>query len=259
MSTAGPRVTTATDGAVRVLLMARPEARNAMDTAMLSALLDALADAVGDAEIRAIVLSGQGGAFSAGADLHEPLDHQGLVRRTELFAEVYEAVTICPKPTIAAVSGPCVGGGAEVAAGCDLRVADPTATFRFPGAALGFPVGPARLVGLVGLGNAKDLVLTSRTIDVAEALRVGLVQRVTDAGEALATATAIAHAIAANNRHAVAFLKQQFARFSGVGDRTAAENDALRGLAEAGGNYDALTMPDPKRVGGWGTTTFENR
>lgn len=236
---------------VRVLTLARPAARNAMDTAMLGELLDALADAVAAPGVRVVVLTGAGGSFSAGADLHEDLDHRGRVRRMDLFCQVYEAVGTCPKPTVAAVAGHCVGGGAEVATACDVRVADPTASFRFPGAALGIPVGAAKLVGLVGLGAAKDLVLTSRTVDAEESLGIGLVQRLVPAGSALVGALDTAGAMAANHPDATAYLKRLFGRFSGLGDRIAVENDALHGLAEADGDYAALTMPDPKRTAAW--------
>lgn len=237
------------DAHTRLLRLARPEVRNAMSTALLAVLLDALADALADAEVRVVVLCGAGGTFSAGADLREELGHDGQVRRMDLFGQVYEAVGTSPKVTIAAVEGHCVGGGAEVAAACDLRVADTSAAFRFPGAALGFPVGAAKLVGLVGLGAAKDLVLTSRTVTAGEAYRVGLVQRLVEPGRAVEEALAVAAVIATHHPDAVAHLKRMFERFSGLGDRIAAENDALHALAEAGGDYAALTMPDPKR--GW--------
>jgi enoyl-CoA hydratase/carnithine racemase len=235
-------------GPVRVLTLRRPAARNAMSTALLAALLDALARAVADGAVRAIVLTGEGGHFSAGADLREPLDHDARVRRMELFGAVYQAIGTCPTPTIAAVSGACVGGGAEAAAACDLRVADRTARFRFPGAALGFPVGAAKLVGLVGLGSAKDLVLTARTVDAPEAQRLGLVQRLVDA-DPLSAAVAVGADIAANAAAAVAHLKRQFERFSGLGDRIAAEADDAYALAEADGDFAALTMRNPRA--GW--------
>lgn len=238
-------------GAVRVLTMVRPEVRNAMSTSMLGELLDAVAESIGDPGVRVVVVTGAGGAFSAGADLHEDIDHRGRVRRMDLFCQVYEAVGTCPKPTIAAVDGPCVGGGAEVAAACDIRVADDTALFRFPGAALGIPVGAAKLVGLVGLGAAKDLVLTSRTVAIEEAIRIGLVQRLARTGGVLEAAHEIADQVAGNDPDALAHLKRLFTRFSGLGDRIAVENDALLGLAEAGGDYAALTMPDPKRTAAW--------
>jgi enoyl-CoA hydratase/carnithine racemase len=233
-------VTTQDAGRVRVLTMHRPDARNAMDTALLGALLDELTEAVYDPATRVLVLTGAGGHFSAGADLREELDQAGQVRRIDLFCEVYEAVAASPKPTIAAVAGHCVGGGVEVASACDLRVADATARFRFPGAALGFPVGAAKLVGLVGLGTAKDLVLTSRTFDAVEAERIGFVQRRVAEGEAVSAALEVAEQVAANHQQALAYLKRQFNRFSGLTDHVAAENDGMRALAEAGGDYHAL-------------------
>lgn len=233
-------------GELRLLRMDRPDARNAMNTELLAALLDALNDAIADDRVRGIVLAGASGSFSAGADLREALDLPGQVRRMDLFCQVYEAVGTCPKPIVAAVAGHCVGGGIEVAAACDLRVADPTARFRFPGAALGYPVGAAKLVGLVGLGTAKDLVLTSRTFGADEAHTLGFVQRLADEGEAESVALEIAGQIAAHNADAVAYIKRQFLAFSGLGDRIQAENDALHALAEAGGDYAALLAPDPK-------------
>lgn len=252
-----PRVGVTDHGTVRVLTLQRPEARNAMDTQLLMQLLDALAAAVpdggrqpADRPVRALVLAGAGDAFSVGADLREELDARAAVRRMELFGAVFEAVGTCPVPTVAAVAGHCIGGGAEVAAACDLRVGDPAATFRFPGAVHGVPVGAAKLVGLVGLGAAKDLVLTARTVDADEAARLGLVQRISRPGAVLETALEVAQTIAAHDPVAVAYLRRQFARFSGLDDRLAAERDALLALAEAGGDYGMLTMPKPG-VGAW--------
>lgn len=258
-----PLVTTADtpaadDRVVRTITMSRPEARNAMSTALLAGLVDALHDAVAAEPVGAIVLAGDAGHFSAGADVKEPLDRDGEVRRMELFGQVYEAVATCPKATVAALRGACVGGGAEVAAAADIRVAAPDLIMRFPGAALGFPVGPAKLVGLVGLGAAKDLVLTSRTIDVAEAHRLGIVQRLTGP-DPLPDAIEVALAIAGNHAHAVTYLKAQFDRYSGLGDRVQAENDALHALAEAGGDYTALTAPNPKTTSGWSATAWKHR
>jgi enoyl-CoA hydratase/carnithine racemase len=238
------------NGAVRLLTLDRREARNALDTALLSELLDTFADAVREKGVRVIVLTGAQDAFSVGADLREELDEPGLVRRMELFTQVFEAIGTSPVPTVAAVAGHCIGGGAEIAAACDLRVCDPTATFRFPGAALGVPVGAAKLVGLVGLGAAKDLVLTARTISATEAHRIGLVQRLAAVGGAVEEALTAAAAIADNDPQAVEYLKRLFARFAGLDDRLAVENDALLALAEAGGDYRALTAEKPG-VGSW--------
>ena len=241
--------------ATTVLRFNRPEARNAMNTALLEQLLDALSDAAADDNVAAVVFAGAGGVFSAGADLREELDHAASVRRMDLFCAVYEAVATFPKPTVAAIEGHCVGGGIEVAAATDIRVADPTASFRFPGATLGIAVGAAKLVDLIGLGAAKDLVLTSRTFGTDEAWRLGFVQRIAEPGTALATALRVVGEITANNPHAVAYLRRQFLAFTGLADRVAAENDVLHALAEAGGDYHAVTMPKPtgSRAPGMGT------
>lgn len=243
---------------LRTVTMSRPEARNAMSTALLGQLLDAVADAMAAEQVAVLVLTGDAGHFSAGADVKEPLDGPGHVRRMELFGQVYEAIATSPKATVAAIRGVCIGGGAEVAAAADIRVASPDAVFRFPGAAMGYPVGAAKLVGLVGLGQAKDLVLTSRTIDVTEAHRLGIVQRLT-AADPLSEALEVAGAIAANDAHTVTYLKAQFDRFSGLGDRVQAENDALHALAEAGGDYTSLTAPNPKTTSGWSATAWKHR
>ena len=247
-----------TDRVIRVLELDRPDARNAMSTTLLGQLLDAVTDAREDDDVAAIVLTGAAGHFSGGADLKEAMDRAGQVRRMELFGMVYEAVATCPKATVAGITGSCVGGGVEVAAACDIRVADDTARFRFPGASLGYPVGPAKLVGLVGLGTAKDLVLTSRMIDAVEAHRIGLVQRLVDT-DPLEAAVEVATAIAGNHPHAITYLKAQFDRFSGLGDRVAAENDALHALAEAGGDFTALTAPNPKTTSGWSAVAWKHR
>ena len=120
-------------------------------------------------------------ALSAGADVREKLDAEGRVRRMELFARLYDELTGFPKPTVAACHGSCVGGGAEIAVACDLRVGGSNLRMRFPGAALGVPVGPARLVSLCGLSVAKYLLLTARDVTADEALRWGLVHRVAPA------------------------------------------------------------------------------
>src|SRR5204863_107871 len=105
-----------------------------------------------------------------GAGVREELGDEGKVRRMELFARLYDELTAFPKPTVAACHGSVVGGGAEVAIACDLRVGGSNLRMRFPGAALNVPVGPARLVTLCGLATAKYLLLTSRTVSADEAL-----------------------------------------------------------------------------------------
>ncbi|MBW3621503.1 MAG: enoyl-CoA hydratase/isomerase family protein, partial [Actinobacteria bacterium] len=205
------------DGAVVTVRMHRPEARNAMDTAMLAALVDVLAETAEDDTVRGLLLTGTRGVFSAGADVREELADGGR-RRMELFTTFYETLTAFPRPTAAAVEGPAVGGGAEAAAACDVRFAGSSARFRFPGAIYGIPVGPARTVGLVGLGTAKDWVLSSRDVSALEAAQVGFVQRLVEDGDSEDAAMAWLASVASRDAATVALLKRTFNDFSGVRD-----------------------------------------
>ena len=112
---------------IALLRLDRPDARNALNTEMLEAILEHLDAARGDDAVRVLVLSSTDHmALSAGADVREQLDDDGRVRRMELFARLYDELTGFPLPTVAACHGSCVGGGAEIAVACDLRVAGPT-------------------------------------------------------------------------------------------------------------------------------------
>ena len=118
---------------------------------MLEQMLGHLGSARDDDRVRVLVVSSSDHmGLSAGADVREQLDDEGRVRRMQLFADLYDELTAFAKPTVAACHGACVGGGAEIAVACDLRVGGSNLRLRFPGAALGVPVGPARLVTLCG-------------------------------------------------------------------------------------------------------------
>ena len=152
------------DDGVALLRLDRPEARNAIDTLMLNELLARIAEARDDEAVRVLVFSSTDQmGLSAGADVKEELDADAHIGRMQLFSDLYDAIVAFPKPTIAACHGDVVGGGAEIAIGCDMRVGGANLRMRFAGAALGVPVGPARLVNLCGLAAAKYLLLSSRT------------------------------------------------------------------------------------------------
>lgn len=219
-------------GTIHVVTFARPQARNAMDTALLTATIDALDAVDREPDARGVLLTGSGGAFSAGADVHEPMPDGGR-RRMELFTALYEQLTLFRLPTAAAIEGPAVGGGAEVAAACDLRVAAAGATFRFPGAAFGIPIGVARTIGQVGLSTAKDWVLSTRTVPAAEAHERGFVQRLVPDGGTVDVARAWLVEVAGQDPETVGLLKRLFNHHAGVRDRVAFENDALRVQAES--------------------------
>ena len=214
-----------TDG-VALLQLDRPDARNALNTQMLAEMLEHIAVARTDDAVRVLVVSSSDHmGLSAGADVREQLDEEGSVRRMELFSQLYDQLTGFPKPTVAACHGACVGGGAEVAVACDLRVGGSNLRLRFPGAALGVPVGPARLVSLCGLSVAKYLLLTSKEVDADMAYRWGLVHKVVSAPRTEEAALQLAAEVAAHPPEAVARLKRMLHEWDDVEGRSRAEGE----------------------------------
>jgi enoyl-CoA hydratase/carnithine racemase len=216
-----------TDGnGVGLLRLDRPEARNAINTALLEELLEHLGAARADADLRVLVLSSTDHmGFSAGADVREELDREGAIRRMQLFADLYDDLTGFPRPTVAACHGACVGGGAEIAVACDIRVGGSNMRLRFPGAGLGVPVGPARLVTLCGLSVAKYLLLTSKEIAVDEAYRWGLVHKVAPAPRTEEVALQLATQVADHPPESVARIKSMLHAWDGVEERSRAEGE----------------------------------
>ena len=167
------------DAGIEVLRLDRPERRNAMDSALLAELNAALAELAADDSLRVLVVSTTSPqALSAGADMAEELDRDGGIARMAAFTELYAGIEAFPVPTVAVCAGNCVGAGAELAIGCDLRVAGENLKLGWVGAGHGVPVGPARLTPLVGLARAKELIFTGRILGAEEAERLGLVHAV---------------------------------------------------------------------------------
>jgi enoyl-CoA hydratase/carnithine racemase len=174
---------TVTDS-VATVVVHHPAKRNAMTAAMWRALPPLLDTLAADPDVRVLVLTGEGGTFCAGADIstlrRTSEEAQGLAVRAE------EALAAFPKPTLAAIRGHCVGGGAQLAAACDLRFAEVGALFGVTPAKLGI-VYPAsstrRLVSLVGPATAKYLLFSGELIGAERALRTGLVDEVLPEGE----------------------------------------------------------------------------
>jgi enoyl-CoA hydratase/carnithine racemase len=211
---------------VALLRLDRPDARNAINTQMLEEMLGHLGSARDDDAVRVMVISSTDHmGLSAGADVREQLDEAGRVRRMELFARLYDELTGFPKPTVAACHGACVGGGAEIAVACDLRVGGSNLRLRFPGAALGVPVGPARLATLCGLSVAKYLLLTGKDVDADMAYRWGLVHRVAPAPATEDAARQLAASVADHPPEAVASLKRMLHDWDGVEERSRVEGE----------------------------------
>jgi enoyl-CoA hydratase len=216
------------DDDVEIVRLDRPEARNAMSTALLEELLAALAELAADETLRALVVSTTSErALSAGADVAEQLDAPGGVARMKRFAELYAAVEAFPLPTVAVCVGNCVGAGAELAAGCDLRAGGANLKLAWAGARLGVPVGPARLVPLVGLSRAKDWILTGRVVGAEEAHAAGFLHRVVPEAEAEAAALELAAHAAAGPPDGLRRIKRMFRDLEGSAARVAHENELL--------------------------------
>lgn len=212
------------DRGVALIQLDRSNALNAINTEMLEELIGHVAATRESGAVRVLVFSSTDySAFSAGADIKEDIDADGKVRKMQLFADLYDAVVQFPKPTIAACHGYTVGGGAEIAVACDIRVGGSNLQMRFPGAALGVPVGPARLVTLCGLSHAKYLLLSSNTVKADEALRMGLVNQVAPGAATENTALELAGRIAAHEPEAVARLKRMLHRWDDIEGRSAEE------------------------------------
>ena len=215
------------DGIV-VLRLDRPAVRNALDSASIAELCEALAIAAADPSLRVLILSTTSTtAFCAGADVSEQLDHAGGVARMEAFARLYAALDAFPAPTIAVCVGNCVGAGAELVAGCDLRVGADNLKLAWAGARLGVPVGPARLVPLIGLSRAKELIYTGRVVGADEAERIGLLQRRVGPEDCEAEALKLAGEIAQFPPVGLRRLKAVFREYEGTASRIERENERL--------------------------------
>jgi enoyl-CoA hydratase len=204
-----------TVGAIGCVTLNRPTQINAVNDAIRIGLSDLLAELDGDSAVRVIVLNGAGPrGFCAGADITEQRGAETALeahRRLSLRRWI-EAVAAVRKPVIAAVHGACLGGGLELALACDIRIAAPDARFALPEVKLGLIPGGGgtqRLVHLVGLGRALDLLFTGDSLDASEALRMGLVSRLATSNASLQDEVmALAEKIAALPPCAVSFVKE---------------------------------------------------
>jgi enoyl-CoA hydratase len=205
------------DGGVVSLRLDRPERRNALTLALLEDLqreLRALAD---DVDARAVVLSGAGPAFCAGADLAEippGADPNLGVRRVRLVADVLALLRRLEQPTIAAVHGPAVGAGWGLALACDTCLVSPDATFSLPELPKGFRLPSLivrRLAEVAGAVRAADLVFSGRPCDASEAIAIGVAARMVAADELHESATAVASTLAGVRRDRVRAAKAALA------------------------------------------------
>jgi enoyl-CoA hydratase len=207
-------VTLEQEAGVAAIVLRRPAQLNALGTSTIEALDDAIRTAAEDPAARVIVVSGEGKAFSAGADIKEfgalagPIEFRAFIERLETVLRRLERL---PKPSIAAVNGIAFGGGLELALACDLRVVDEQARLGVPEIKLGLLPGAGgtqRLPRIVAPAVALEMLMTGDPVDAAEAHRIGLANEVAPAGTALQRALAIGQKLATRAPLALAATKR---------------------------------------------------
>lgn len=194
-----PLVETSLAGAVATMTLNRPDARNALSVEMCDALAASLEEIDGMADARAVLLRGEGPAFCSGADF-AAVSGPGGLDFVVAFERMLEAVARHRLPTIAAIHGAALGGGLQLATACDFRIAAEDARLGIPSARLGILVNfenVRRLVLLVGLATAKEVLMTARSYSGRDAVDAGLVTRVVPTADLEQTARAFADEIAA--------------------------------------------------------------
>lgn len=219
-------------GGIAHIALNRPEKLNAIDASMLGELESALDEAQASDTVRAILLSGRGRAFSAGFDLgdagaQEP-DTDHIQRELRRDFDVIMRFWDCPKPTIAAVHGYCLGSSMEITAVCDITIAARDSRFGAPEVAYGSGIVCLILPWIIGLKNARELLLAGeKDIDATRAQAMGLVNRVVDNEKLLVEARALAERIAGNDALAVQLTKQAINRGAEIAGMRRALEEAL--------------------------------
>ena len=208
------------DDAIATVTLFNPDKLNALNAAMWQQLRTTMLELAADSSLRCIILRGEStAAFAAGGDLEEFRTARASVDQAlayhEAVGEALGAIESCPHPTVAAILGPCIGGGLEIACACDLRIAGEGARFGAPIMKLGFSMFPGELSGLLRLAGpavAKEILLEGALLDAAAAYAKGLVTRVVADAEVLKEAQATAQRIAAGAPLVARWHKQWIAR-----------------------------------------------
>jgi enoyl-CoA hydratase len=221
------------EGAIAVLTLNRPDKLNAVNAPMMDAVDAALDEAEGDPAVRTIVLAGSGRAFSAGFDLDMGVgdgrpDPAAVRRALEKDFRIILRFWDCPKVTIAATQGYCLGSAMELAMACDLTISSDDCRFGEPEVKFGSGIVAMLLPWLIGPKQAKYLLLTGEDrVSAAEAQSLGIVNRVVPAGALMDEALALARRIAANDANAVRMTKQAINRSLDIGGMRQALRNAL--------------------------------
>ncbi len=200
------------EGHIGILTLSRPKSLNALNAKLLHELGDAVDMISADETVHVLIITGDGKAFVAGADIPEMKDYNSEEGREwgELGSSIFKKVELMKIPTIAAVNGFALGGGCELAMSCDIRIASDNAKFGQPEVGLGITPGYSgcvRLPRLIGIAKAKELILTGDYISASEAERLGLVNKVVSSEELMNVAIELAGKIASKAQLAVRYSK----------------------------------------------------
>lgn len=198
---------------IATITVSRPEAMNALNTLFFREMDAMMVDLTSRDDVRIVVITGEGKAFVAGADIAEMVDmnQQQGSEFSRAGQHTFRSLEIFAKPIIAAINGYALGGGLELALGCDIRIASSKAKFGQPEVNLGLIPGYAatqRLPRLIGLGNALYLLLSADLISAEEALRMGLVQKVVEPDQLMGVVMDLAKSIISKGPKAIKLIKQ---------------------------------------------------
>ena len=222
------------DAGIAQLIINRPEKRNALNRGARQEILKVVEDVQSDAAVKVLVVSGAGGkSFIAGSDLTElsaysPLDMEQFM--ATLAQSLYTKFEQMEKPVIAMIDGLCLGGGLEVAMACDIRIASDSAKFGQPEILIGIMPGGGgtqRLPRLVGVGKAKEMMFTGATIDAAEALSIGLVNKVVPQDKLEETVMSMAKSISRQSALVLKWIKKSINIGQEAGVRVGLDYEAL--------------------------------
>lgn len=199
--------------AVATVTISRPQAMNALNSAFFREMDGLVAEIAGRADIKVVILTGEGKAFAAGADIAEMVGQtqDDAIAFSKVGQRTLRSLELLEQPVIAAVNGYALGGGCELALACDIRIASSKAKFGQPEVNLGLIPGYAatqRLPRTIGLGNALHLLLSGEMVGAEDALRMGLVQKVVEPEALLAAAVELARTIASKGPRAVRLVKR---------------------------------------------------
>ena len=232
------------ESGVGLIRLNRPKALNALNAALMTELLHALDTMDADETVHFMVITGDDRAFAAGADIKEMVDASAVQMLTRDSIHLWDGIAAIHKPVIAAVSGWCLGGGCELALACDMIVASDSAKFGQPEITIGVIPGAGgtqRLTRAVGKALAMEMILNNRTLTADEALRFGMINRVSPVDSYLAEALRLAHEIAARAPLAVRLAKESINK--------AFEGSLREGIAAERRNFYFLFATEDQKEG----------